>query len=719
MQPDIVLAFGGCALAGLLAGLACWRAGRAVDRWAFVSGMIALSVESGCRGMVARSQNPGAALQWELAALTAAAMGSGIWLLFSLTYARGNAGLFLVRWRLAFFVFVGVALATVTVFRSSLVIPIPPPLGQVANGLLFQLGRAGTALQFVQLLVAVLILTNLERTFRAAVGTVRWRIKFMLLGVGLLFLIRLYASTQTVLFRHIDPNLDVLRSGTLVAACVLMLRSLVRTGHFNLDVYPSQTVLQGSVTILFVGAYLLIVGVLAKVVTYFGGDSSFTLKTLVVLLLLLLLALLLQSDRVQLQMRRLVSRHFQRPLHDYRSVWLQFTEATASRVELTEFSRAVVKLLADIFQALSVSIWIVNERRDEFLLAASTSLTESRARHLQPTAAETIAISEYLQQHTEPLGIEDREEDWAVALRRCHPDEFLKGGARICVPVVSGGEILAVILLGDRVGAAAFTLQDFDLLKSISDQVASGLLNAQLSQRLLQAREHEAFQTMATFFVHDLKNAASTLNLTLQNLPDHFDDPAFREDALRGMGKSVRHINHLISRLGELRSELKISQVPSDLNATITAAVSSFSEDKDFHLEFKPTPLPPLPLDREQFTKVVTNLVLNAREAGARQLQLSTQRTGNWAIMEAADNGCGMSAEFVARSLFRPFQTTKKNGLGIGMFQSRMIIQAHGGRMLVESTQNQGTIFRVYLPLTANTTAGLSQSRSPFPLPTK
>jgi signal transduction histidine kinase len=82
-------------------------------------------------------------------------------------------------------------------------------------------------------------------------------------------------------------------------------------------------------------------------------------------------------------------------------------------------------------------------------------------------------------------------------------------------------------------------------------------------------------------------------------------------------------------------------------------------------------------------------------------LQLSTQRTGNWAILEAADNGCGMSPEFVARSLFRPFQTTKKNGLGIGMFQSRMIIQAHGGRMLVESTPNQGTIFRVFLPLAA------------------
>jgi putative PEP-CTERM system histidine kinase len=245
-------------------------------------------------------------------------------------------------------------------------------------------------------------------------------------------------------------------------------------------------------------------------------------------------------------------------------------------------------------------------------------------------------------------------------------------------------------------------MQDFDLLKSIGDQVSSGLLNVRLSQRLLQAREHEAFQTMATFFVHDLKNAASTLNLMLQNLPDHFDDPAFREDALRGVGKSVAHINHLISRLGQLRSELKIAPTQCDLNAVIRGALTAFAPEKEFQIECQLEPLPPMALDRDQFAKVITNLVLNAREAsvGSGHLRLATSRTGAWALLEATDNGGGMSSEFLSRSLFRPFQTTKKNGLGIGMFQSKMIIEAHGGRISVESAPGQGTTFRILLPLT-------------------
>jgi len=190
--------------------------------------------------------------------------------------------------------------------------------------------------------------------------------------------------------------------------------------------------------------------------------------------------------------------------------------------------------------------------------------------------------------------------------------------------------------------------------------------------------------------------------LMLENLPTHFDDPAFREDALRGVGKSVAHINHLISRLGELRQELKIQARESDLNLIVTETLRGFEKHAGFLIKTELQTIPRLFVDGDQFAKVLTNLVLNAREAGNGRgsLRISTALEGAWAVLQAADDGCGMTEEFLARSLFRPFQTTKKNGLGIGMFQSKMIIEAHGGRIAVESTPGQGTTFRVFLPLT-------------------
>jgi len=52
-------------------------------------------------------------------------------------------------------------------------------------------------------------------------------------------------------------------------------------------------------------------------------------------------------------------------------------------------------------------------------------------------------------------------------------------------------------------------------------------------------------QTVSAFFVHDLKNLASTLSLTMQNLPEHFDDPDFRKDAMSTISKSVAKINDM------------------------------------------------------------------------------------------------------------------------------------------------------------------------------
>jgi signal transduction histidine kinase len=68
-------------------------------------------------------------------------------------------------------------------------------------------------------------------------------------------------------------------------------------------------------------------------------------------------------------------------------------------------------------------------------------------------------------------------------------------------------------------------------------------------------------------------------------------------------------------------------------------------------------------------------------------------------VLSVADNGCGMSPAFLKASLFRPFQSTKKTGLGIGMFQSRTIVEAHGGSIQVESETGKGTTFRVSLPV--------------------
>ena len=71
-----------------------------------------------------------------------------------------------------------------------------------------------------------------------------------------------------------------------------------------------------------------------------------------------------------------------------------------------------------------------------------------------------------------------------------------------------------------------------------------------------------------------------------------------------------------------------------------------------------------------------------------------------WACVDVRDTGCGMDAEFVARRLFKPFETTKGNaGMGIGVYESREFVQMWGGEVLVDSTPGQGTMFTLRFPM--------------------
>ncbi len=673
-----------------------WQERRSIAHWSFAAGMLVLAVEAVCSGLSAESLAPETLVEWQSLRLVAMGFLPGVWVFFSLTYARGNYKEFLKRWRVllaaAFLVPATLGLA----FRHDLV-----TVRDSATLLEYPLEYPGIGLHLIFLLCVVLTLMNLERTFRASVGTMRWRIKFMVLGLVVLFAARAYTSSQILLFHRADLSLQAVDSGALIVACLLILRSLLRTGHFEVSVYPSHSVLHNSLTILLTGIYLLVVGVFAKFLSLVGGDTSFALEAFVILIALAFLTLLLLSDRMRMHTKRFVSRHFQRPLYDYRTVWRSFTEGTASRLDQMELCRAIVKLVTDIFQALSVTLWLADDQHEKLIFAASTALSEAKGAALSPPVQAAAEVMRALRNQPDPVDIDSSNESWAATLKQCHPEQFNKGGGRVCVPMMVAGDLVGLIILGDRVGGLAFLQQDFDLLKCVGDQGAASLRSVQLSSKLFQVKELEAFQAMSAFFVHDLKNTASTLGLMLQNLPIHFNDPAFREDALRGVSKTVTRINHLIGRLSLLRHGLEIQPVDSDLNEVVSKALAGWKEATEVDLVKVLRPIPRASFDPEQMLKVITNLVFNAREALSRdgRIRIETDRITSWLVLSVSDNGCGMSPEFLNRSLFRAFQTTKKTGLGIGMFQSKMIVEAHGGRIEVESEPAKGTTFRVLLPL--------------------
>ncbi len=672
---------------------------RSVAHASFAVGLLLLGAEAVFSGLCVQAEFPDQMIAWQRWRLETMAFLPGTWLLFSLCYSRGNYQEFLRRWRIPLVLAFLAPLGVVVAFPDQLVVgaQLLAPTGQWV----LRLGRPGVGLNVLMLVAVVLILMNLERTFWTSVGTMRWRLKYMVLGLGLWLVLSIYICSQAMLYGSVDLSLERARGGVLVVACLLMTVSLSRAGLLNVDLYPSHSLLYNSLTALLVGVYLVIVGLLAQAVTWMGGGEALPLRAFVVLVSLVVLTALLLSERIRLRLKRWVGRHLRRPMYDYRRVWKTFTDQTTSLLEERALCRATANWLSNSFQMLSVTVWLLDRGQGRLVFGASTSLPENAANDLAGTTQDLHGLAARLRDQPYPVDIDDSRQEGVEVLRLLHPDYFpSKGGNRICVPLVAAGELLGLITLGDRVGGVSFTVEELDVLKCIGDQVAANLLNVQLSQRLLQAKEMEAFQTMSAFFVHDLKNTASALSLMLQNLETHFADPAFREDALRAVSKSVHHLNDLIGRLSVLRQEMKMNLVPADLNAVVEEALASLPLAAGVRLTKALGELPKLLLDPGEIKKVILNLVLNAADAvgSAGDLRIETNATPGWGRLTVTDTGCGMSPEFLQHSLFRPFQTTKKRGIGIGMFHTKMIVDAHRGKIEVQSERGKGTTVRVWLP---------------------
>ena len=353
--------------------------------------------------------------------------------------------------------------------------------------------------------------------------------------------------------------------------------------------------------------------------------------------------------------------------------------------------------------------WLADEGGKSLLFGSSTSILQGSADQLRTPDASVSSMVETMKKHPEPVDVDASDAPWMAELRRLNPHLFTSGGNRTAVPLLTKGEWLGLMVAGDRVAGVKNSLEDLELLKSIADQTAAALLNLRLSRRLVEMGEMEAFQTMAAFFVHDLKNTAASLSLMLQNLPAQFNNPAFQQDALKSVSKGVTRLNELIGRLGLLRQNLEIKPAPDDLNRIVEATLGTIGPLKAIQLTREESKIPPALVDAEQMQKVLTNLILNARDAVPPEgtIEISTGAVPGWVYFSVRDNGCGMKPEFLRQSLFRPFQTTKKGGVGIGMFHCKMIVEAHRGHIEVESEESRGTTFRVLLPEAQNV-AGVS-----------
>ncbi len=162
-------------------------------------------------------------------------------------------------------------------------------------------------------------------------------------------------------------------------------------------------------------------------------------------------------------------------------------------------------------------------------------------------------------------------------------------------------------------------------------------------------------------------------------------------------------IVHALRAFTEKRDSARlVESIDAIIRESVTLAFAGMPpSDVEVKLDLMPDP-PLLVIDRIQIQQVLVNLIRNAMEAmlivSRRELTIATRRKKRYLCFSVCDTGPGLTAEAQAR-LFTPFVTTKKSGMGVGLAICKTIVEAHGGRICLDSTPNEGTRFSVYLPV--------------------
>jgi len=277
--------------------------------------------------------------------------------------------------------------------------------------------------------------------------------------------------------------------------------------------------------------------------------------------------------------------------------------------------------------------------------------------------------------------------------------------AHVCVPLLTGeGRLLGFCTLSKELPEEGYDQDDCDLLRAIAHHVTMLLLQFQLQEERSSSAKWEAVHRFSAFYLHDLKNLAGSLSLLAQNAEQYGSDPEFQASAMRTVRNTSQRI---IDLMGELASQAKEPNVNEgfvsqavDMNMVIEETLAAVN-DPGCQPTFHPGPeVPVLQLKSESIKQVLLNLILNARQATDENgaIDIFTAFDGEQVIVEIVDTGEGMSAAQL-ETLFQPFKSSKKNGLGVGLFQCRRIVEDHQGMIHIESREGRGTTVIITFPV--------------------
>jgi len=213
--------------------------------------------------------------------------------------------------------------------------------------------------------------------------------------------------------------------------------------------------------------------------------------------------------------------------------------------------------------------------------------------------------------------------------------------------------------------------------------------------------------TVDRVLIHDIKNMGFRLAMLRANLEEHYGEPEFKRSVQELLAATVDRLDQIVGHWSA-REEAVLIKVAVDVNGLVrevaAAPARRGGREGRAKLSLALGEAAPVWADPYYLRDALASLIDNALEAAgpSGKVLVRSFATGKAARrrthIEVIDNGPGMSADFIRDRLFQPFQTTKTDGVGLGVFTANQIVRHHRGTIGVMSRPGEGTVIRASVP---------------------
>ena len=566
----------------------------------------------------------------------------------------------------------------------------------------------------VHMLVLVgLTLGTLYRSYKKAdTGRERTQCKYLMGGFSIpgILAILILLVLQPLGIKHLNICVGSLASVVMIG---VLSYSIVRHRLMDTDVILRKSSAYSISLVSIIVPSIFIILLLQNAV--FGYvDSVFSLTSLLIISLSSVFFSLIKPKA-----ERTVEQRIFRERFAYRSVLINLSKEIVTIIDLDFLCRRIVETISMTMGIEKTSIFLLDEEKREYALHE----TKTQERLGKPTKDTFVlgphdAVIVWLQNNKTILVREEWAKRRKTAELRDATNRMKTLGAEVCVPLISKGRLIGVVILGGKTNREMYSHEDVELLEAIANGTVIAVENARLYEDLKKqdavmrrADRLASLGTLTAGLAHEIRNPLVAIKTLTQLLPERIDDAEFRRDFLAIASGEVDRISSLVNELLEFARPTEPHLQPENIREIMEGMILLIStEMKKKNVDIRTRYEGDLPLvnaDREQIKQVFLNILLNAIEATDEGGQVSVvirtfhkKQGPRFLQAEISDTGAGIREDHLD-PIFTPFFTTKDKGSGLGLSISHQIVQEHGGTITVDSRLGKGSSFFVNLPVAA------------------